>query len=348
MVFLSKFTQMFNQKSEKRPLVELLKQGEQLITSGKWQEAARFLQQAAKRADKEHDRHGQLEALKLLCRVYTYHGDYQQAMNISQQALALVEQIGDQRLLGSIYDQMGIICCMQGDTRQAIAYHKKSQQQGFYQDEGDLAASYSNLGNVYTQQRDFGAAIEAYQKALDLCYKAELKQLTGVNYSNLGGVLLQIGEYDLAMEALQEGVKIFSQFGDLHGIANSYSNMGNVQYHRGNYEQALQMHEKALKTDKQTGDIPGIAKDHVGIARVLEKLGNISRTFISYQEGLTLAEQIGDAYTSAHIHANLGRLYHKQGDREQARMHYEQAKALFGQIGDMQSVQRMTQKLGQV
>jgi len=102
------------QDLEKMSARDILYSGQELMKVGRWDEAEQVLLKGAQKAEKENNAEMQCSALNLLARLCLQRGDFPQAMALYQQALALAERIGDRRLMGVIYDEMGTTYRMQG------------------------------------------------------------------------------------------------------------------------------------------------------------------------------------------------------------------------------------------
>lgn len=100
--------------------------GEQLLDSGRWQDAEPWLVAALDKAEKSGDTMNQSLAVRLLGRLCLSRGEYPQAMELSQQALRLAEGLAAPQLQAGIYIQIGSIHRDQGQYMQAIEHYKKS------------------------------------------------------------------------------------------------------------------------------------------------------------------------------------------------------------------------------
>ena len=109
---------------------QLIGRGEQLLSTGRWQEAEQVFRQALESALQIGDVRCQTIALANLGSLFMLSGEMAKASTLHRQALALAERSGDRLLVGLIYNGMGLACQMIGSYSQAIDYFEESQHCG--------------------------------------------------------------------------------------------------------------------------------------------------------------------------------------------------------------------------
>ena len=138
----------------------------------------------------------------------------------------------------------------------------------------DVAASYNNLGNVYSDTGDLEKAKEYYEWALEI-----QKEQLGANhvdvaasYNNLGNVYSKTGDLEKAKEYYEWALEIKKeQLGANHvDVARSYSNLGIVYSKTADLEKAKEYYEWALKIKKEQ-----LGANHVDVAKSYNNLGNV-------------------------------------------------------------------------
>jgi len=183
--------------------------GEHLLSTGRWQEAESFFLAQLEKGERENNLDQQMQAYIHLGRLCRDRGDLPHAMTLYQQALTLAEQLGDRRLRGVIYDQLGTTYHRQGSYSEAMEYYRKSleidEQRG---DERGLAVSYINLGTMYVEQRDYDRALQAYRKSLEYSTKLGMERESARAYGNLGVVYREQGQYDLAIKMFEKSLVV--------------------------------------------------------------------------------------------------------------------------------------------
>lgn len=100
------------------------------------------------------------------------------------------------------------------------------------------------LGNAVYKKRDFGAAIEHYQRAIDI------DPSNIVYYNNLAAVHMEQKEYEKAIEVAQKGVEkgreVMASYKD---VAKAFARMGSAYQALGKTDQAIEYLNKSLLED---------------------------------------------------------------------------------------------------
>ncbi len=322
--------------------------GEQLWLVGRWQEAERWLFVALEKAEKAGDLIGQCQATGALGRVLRDKGEFPQAMALYNQTLGLAERLGDKRLQGVTYDQIGLAYKMQGKYIEAIENFKTSlvTMEGI----GEMTApTYGNLGNVYEEQGDYVLAIEAFEKALAQFLQLGYQQGVAQTYGNLGIVYRGQGRYEQAADMYRKCLAITERLGDEATSANQYGNLGDIYTTQGDLDNAILMFEQALKIMQRIGDEPKIAMQYSGLGKCYQLKNDTVHALQLYEKSLGISKRIGDKYLEAQTYLLLGTLYHlKLDDPIQSRDHYEKARALYEMLGNVEKAQEITEALREV
>ncbi|KAJ1026284.1 hypothetical protein NDA16_002371 [Ustilago loliicola] len=92
-------------------------------------------------------------------------------------------------------------------------------------------------GNKAMSAKDFGAAIEAYGKAI------ELNPNSPVYFSNRAAAFSQIGQHDQAIDDAKQASKIDPNFG------KAYSRLGHALFSSGRFQEAVEAYSKGVEVD---------------------------------------------------------------------------------------------------
>ncbi len=153
-------------------------------------------------------------------------GDYQRAMDLQTQALAIARETGD---------------------RGAEARHM------------------SNLGNCYGAVGEHGQAADLMALALGIAREVGERQdegmhLEGMHLGNLGLCHASVGEYEQAVDLYTQSLAIAREVGDRYGEANAMTFMSRVLLASDDARQAVTLLEQAVRIADSTGDLePAVA-----------------------------------------------------------------------------------------
>jgi len=227
--------------------------------------------------------------------------------------------------------------------QRAIEYYSiYIQQNERNEKDKNLAASYNNIGSIYSQQGEYKKALEYNFKALEI-FKSiygDNHPVTATSYSNLGDVSHKQGEYKKALEYHFKSLEIRKSVnGDNHPqTAAIYNNIGGVYSQQGEYKKALEYYFKSLEIRKSVnGDNhPEIASCYNNIGVVYRSQEEYEKTLEYYFKALEILKSIyGDNHpNTATSYNNIGVVYKHQGEYKKA-LEYsfkslETRKSLYG------------------
>ena len=215
-------------------------------------------------------------------------GNYAQAQEYHEKALAIRLEIGDRKGEAADYGNLGTVFQSLGYYNKAQEYYQKAlsirleigDKKGEARDYGNIGTLFSLLGEYDKAQKDLEKALRIQKKLCDRSGEARC-------YGNLGALFLSLRKYPMTDKYLQQSLAIAKKIGDKCGEAAVYGHLGIISCHLQNYEKAQEHHEKALAICKEIGDRDGevVAYKNLGacfhsldIYNVAEK--NINRALL--------------------------------------------------------------------
>lgn len=181
----------------------------------------------------------------------------------------------------------GVYYRLLGMYRKAVGYLKKAALIRENCSDMDLADIYSNIGNTYTNLREFENSIMYHEKSLAICQSMPEYDNKGMakRYNDMGVAYSYKAEreriielYEKAIACFEEAIKINGQeervnklyiSNILNNIGNTYSNIGKTWHDSKNYKLALQYHIGAKEIREA---IPNISPRN--LARSYKNVGN--------------------------------------------------------------------------
>jgi len=173
-------------------------------------------------------------ALHSAASLATRHGDYDRGAELSEQSLALWEELGD---------------------------------------EAGIARSLLSLGTVAAEQGDQDHAIELSERAAELYRKNDDRRGHALAISNLGGIALERGDYVQAAALSEQAYGLFETLEDSEGMAFALVNQGFAALSERDHARALTLLREALRrlVELEFKDIIGYCFE--GLAAVLAFTG---------------------------------------------------------------------------
>ena len=175
-------------------------------------------------------------------------------------ALQAARRLGDRQAEGWHLNHLGLAYVSKGEWDRAIDLYEQSlaikEQVG---DIRGIAKTTKNLGLVYGRKGEWDRAIEFHEQALETMEQVGDIHSMATTYGNLGSVYLRKREWDQAIALYQQALETMERVGDIHGMAQTRSNLGVVYQRKGEWDRAIEFYEQALETMEQVGDIHGMA-----------------------------------------------------------------------------------------
>jgi predicted ATPase/class 3 adenylate cyclase len=213
-------------------------------------------------------------ALMLAGAFATNQDDYNRALELVEESLALYRKLGDQAGVASDLNVLGNIAHYRGDFQRAEALFTESltlrRQIG---NQRDLALTLDNLASVLSERGDADQATSLFEESLAISRSLGDNSGIATVLSNLGEVARGQGLYDQASSLFKEALDHCRALGDEAGIANCLSNLGLIARLQGDDERAGSLYHDALHLCLDVGNKWGVAECLEGLAAVARLRG---------------------------------------------------------------------------
>ncbi|XP_066015313.1 tetratricopeptide repeat protein 28-like [Pocillopora verrucosa] len=283
------------------------------------------------------DRGGEGTTYGNLGSVFNSIGEYQNAKEYHEKALAIAIEIGDRRGEGTTYRNLGCVFGSLGEYQNAKEHHEKALAIAIEIEIGDKGVegrTYGNLGSVFHFLGECQNAKEYYEKALAIRIEIGDRGGEGTTYGNLGKVFHSLGEYQNAKEYHKKALAIRIEIGDRGGEGATYASLGCVFYSLCQYQNAKEYHEKALAIAIEIGDKGVEGRTYGNLGSVFHFLGECQNAKEYYEKALAIAIEIGDKGEEGTTYGNLGKVFHSLGEYQNAKEYHKKALAIRIEIGD--------------
>jgi adenylate cyclase len=179
------------------------------------------------------------QALNGLGTVLRQQGNFDEAKQCYEQALALSRKSGNRKDEAEALNSLGVTAFYQRNFADALRYHRQTLEiRRAIGDRAGEGASLLNLAQVVRDAGGYGQAQEYLAEAL-LIQQFIGNRWEEVNICNsLGGVYLLIGDLAAAQICLQHGLQLGQEIGDRVGQVYVLGNLGLVAESKGNWETA--------------------------------------------------------------------------------------------------------------
>lgn len=221
--------------------------------------------------------------------------DYDQAVALLQEALALQRELGDKQGMASSLNTLGRAARQQGETERATALHEEALR--LWREVGDkwgIARASLSLGVVAQDQGAYEQALPYLSQSLALFRDLGDKWMIAFALDFLAALAIFQADYPRAVGLQDECLRLRRELRDKRGIAASLNDLGLIAYYQGDYERAAALYHEALPTCRELGEKWLLAVVLNNLGRVAHGQANYSGATELCVQALTLRRQLGD------------------------------------------------------
>ncbi|HSS61938.1 MAG TPA: tetratricopeptide repeat protein [Candidatus Limnocylindrales bacterium] len=189
------------------------------------------------------------------------------------------------------------------------------------------------LASVHVANRDWDAAIAAYQEAIEIGGSVfDLRRAARV-YSGLGKAYHETGDVEAAARYAMRSVALLDVLRDRVSLARSENNLALVLMARGDVAEARRHLDRSLELCDETDLEFGRSQVLLSLCELSMQEGNVDDAFDKARQALALAERLGEGASIAEAHVWLGRIADRRGQPDVVDAEFEQAIRGFGALG---------------
>ena len=262
--------------------------------------------------------------LNKLCWQHYLIGEYDKGLSYGKQALTLAQSLNFKKGMAASYNNIGTIYSAQGNYPLAFKnFFNSLKLREEIKDKNGIAIAYNNIGSVYQKQDNFTEALKNYQTSLKIKEEINDKQGIAYSYNNIGLMYDIQGNYPLALQNYFAALKITEAINDKKGIATAHNNIGLVYGTLDNFTEALKNFSASLKIEQETDDKEGMAGSYINMVDIYTRLNKIKEAKIYLDKTLQLSIQIGHKELIRDSYTNLTNIDSITGNYKAAFQHYK-------------------------
>lgn len=278
---------------------------------------------------------GSVERARLLtleCRVHHQQGQFEQAIEDGEHALAIIEDTSHYQEIAQAHNQLGNAYLRCGRTDDAVPHFERGLLiLGRIGDEHGASKVYNNLAIIYSQT-NLALTLDYLLRVLGTMQRLGDKWGESTAYQNLGIVYYARADYDGAIMHYQRSLRMKEQLSDSSGMADCHLNLGESFRAKGDAQPAIVHLQKALSIAHQIGSTQVEAECYRQIAECHLENHEPRRALNACQEALAHARQIGDRKEESQIERVLGSIYLRLNETAPAIAHIERSLAILREL----------------
>ncbi len=275
------------------------------------------LEQLAKAA-RDQKSHARAEIL----RGYSLYeqGKYADAMPPYKRALAIAMKTTDLELQGRALNSVGNAFHNIGRNDSAIVYLMQSAK--IKEELGnmkDVAAVYSNIGNVFSDEKSSDKAIEWLEKSLAIRLSLpDGEKGAIVCYNNLSVAYNGKEDYDKAIEYAQRGFDLASESGNKFHAGVLAGSLGHLWLEKRNLDKSIEMSEKSVSLLTEVNRKSNLVFPYTNLSEAWWRKGNYAKALETNQQGYAIMEELKLIEPLEVYYENFANVYESMGDHKQA------------------------------
>jgi len=226
-------------------------------------------------------------------------GDYDGAVGMLLDSLALWWEIGDRAGIAFSLDKLGTTVMRQGDYKTATAMLEQAlelrRQLG---DRHGTYASLNNLGLAASWQGHCERAIELFSESLALARAADDDHTLGIALTNLGEVYARQGDSVRAEACYGEAESIYRKLGNRAGEADVTRNRAVLALRQGSHGRAFDLFVETILAFREMDDMEYTILAIEGLAAVAKEQHRSDRAARLLSASESLRKLVGVARTA--------------------------------------------------
>ena len=217
-------------------------------------------------------------------------GAYDRALAAANRARVIFTELGEERRLATLDNNVGNIYHRQDRFDEALQYYERAYEGlSIHQDWEHVAVTLHNMAMCLISLNDFPRSLDCYRKARELCVKYDLPRLRDQ------------ADYNIAY----------------------------LYYFRGEYSHAIEMLFATRRACEVSGDAYHFALCHLDLSDIYLELNLSEEARETAHEGFLRFEKLGVTYEAAKSLANEAIAYGQQGKSVQALELFSKAREMF-------------------
>jgi len=250
-----------------------------------------------------------LDAYRQLAECQRLLGDLDDAWATYESLIEAAEEQGDQDMVATAFDGVGVVLMMQGRFEEAREYLLKSLaiHEELEEPEG-LSLSHGNLARLHVHLEDWDGAEKhiAIAKRID----EEEDNVEGIRFAELlqAEIAIGRGNYADAERQLKHLVRWYEKHGVYDDLLCAQSQLGFALRLQGKLDDAEALQQEVLENARDMGDLEGIASTLDELAEIRLAVGDEAGAATYWKGALDNFNQLGSEANVAAIRERLEEL----------------------------------------
>lgn len=276
---------------------------------GKWQrwdEALDYLDQSQKAYGALGDVLGQAQTLRRRGAIFGRQGDYAGAQEAFETALEVGKKAEDQSLIAAVSNNLAVLATIRGDLDEAVVQYESCLEmyEALGKEQG-LAGACHNLGMTHADRKDWGAAMDCFERGFEIAQKIGDLTLMANIHLHMAEVLLAMGNTMMVPMCCARALDIYRKLSNRSGEADAYRLLGLTFSMRKDWATAAGLFADSIRLNEELNDPLGLAESYRDLGKMHVARGHKQDAKTAFSEALAGFKKIGAQADIAEVESLL-------------------------------------------
>jgi CHAT domain-containing protein/tetratricopeptide (TPR) repeat protein len=273
-------------------------------------------------------------AVRFIGEIYWRLGDFDQAEDRLQTALAMTRSLGDRYQQAKTLNVQGLLYWELGDYEEAISrFGQAAELADALGDPKMQGAVLNNTSLVFDELGEYRRSLHNYRQALELYGQSDFPRGEGDTLGNIGGVYLLLGRYRESLEYYRQALQISTGLQSVTAMSQDHGNLALCYLGLGDAVTAVKHFDRAIELAGQAGSQQDMAYWQRGKANALIRLGRHGQGLGLHRKAVEAYTNIGAGTEAVEAMHDIGELYLSLGDPESAVQWFDRSMEQARDIG---------------
>ncbi|HUK56253.1 MAG TPA: tetratricopeptide repeat protein [Nitrospiria bacterium] len=320
-----------------------------LAETGQTKKREKVVAETIRLARKSGDPVELAEAHLSLSGLHSSNRDWDRAIELAKQALALYEAQGRKDGAAKTFRELGYIHWESGRLEKALEMNQKALR--LHEVTGNVkgaAGDLHNIGQIYASLGDYAKGLEYYRKARWEFRRIGERNEEGRTLNILSRIARLTGNQAEALSTTLEALALHREENDRYGEIHYLLEAASLYLGLENFEQARESYETALRLSREMGGNTGKEGNALrGLGILYERRGDAGRAEACFSEGAALLLEAGDVMVWADVCQRLGDLMVQAFQKGEKALHYyNSAMNYYRKEGSSEALRPLLSRMG--
>lgn len=259
-----------------------------------------------------------MKAYNFLGTTYQLQASYEKAMEYFFEGLKYVGTQKDALFTAHLYNNLGSSYLKMGNHKDALMYYMKGNRiYDNIGSNRHAAATHNNIGLLYMELSNYDMALAHFKETFRKRPKADSIG-RAATYSNLGTMFSQMGQIDSAFYYHQLSISMDLATDNKYGLAVGYESLANTYLETGQYEKAIANYLLSKRASNEINHSFQTGLADLGLSKTYLALGNTNKALLFADSAFRIAESLDNIKLTQETHAVYSEIFIKNNDYKNA------------------------------